>query len=241
MIVRIASGVHGFDNLTSSEEDVQMGLGLGGIPENTVTLIYGPENVGKSIFCYDFAYNGLKQDEPCLYLSTDQDIQEIYQNMLDIGLELDEYLENQTLYVIDAATEDPEFEISEIYQTASVRNPTDILIKLTRSLRLISDKSPRLRGIVDSATTILQSNSEMLIIRVLKTYILRIKEAGGTAVITYTQNTSDHRTETLLKSMVDNIIYLDGETITIEAMKGLSKKEATYQINEDGMVVLDNP
>jgi KaiC/GvpD/RAD55 family RecA-like ATPase len=239
MIVRIASGIHGFDDLTSSEND--LGLGLGGIPENTVTLIYGPKDVGKSLFCYDFAYFGLTQDEPCLYLATDQEIQVIYQNMQELGLNLEEFMENKLFYVVDAATSEDVFEDSEIYQFSSVRNPTDMLVKVSRSLTVISKKSQRLRGIIDSITSILKSNNEMLIIRVLKTYILRIKEAGGTAVITYTEGTVDPRTEILMKSMVDNIIYLNGEKIIIEAMKGMGRKEAHYQINDDdGIVIIEN-
>ncbi len=237
MIVRISSGIHGFDELTNSGDD--LGLETGGIPENTVTLLYGPKNVGKSLFCYGFSYYGLKQDEPCLYLTTDQKVQVIYDNMLELGLNLDEPMQNNMLYLVDAATDDPEVENSDIYQTCSVRNPTDILVKISRGLSSISQKSPRFRGVIDSSTTILESNNEMLIIRVLKTYILRIKEAGGTAIITYTEGALNTQTETLIKSMADNIINLDGEKITIEAMKGNGPKQANYQITDYGVVVLD--
>jgi len=235
MIVRIASGISGFDELTSSDDD--LGLGLGGFPENSATLIYGPPEVGKSTFCYQFAYYGLTQDEPCLYLTTDHGMQEIYQTMADMGLNLDNYLENQTLYVVDAASSDEKFEESDIYQLSSVRNPTDILVKVTRGANALSKKSPRLRGVIDSMTAILESNNEMLIVRVLKTYILRIKEAGGTVVITYIEGSAEPRTEILIKSMVDNIIKINGETISIEAMKGMGKKENSYQTTGEGIVI----
>lgn len=234
MIVRIASGITGFDNLTVAGDD--LGLGLGGIPENTVTLVYGPQEVGKSSFCYGFAYYGLTQDEPCLYLTTDMGIKEISENFKDMELVLDEYLENKMLYVVDASSDGESLEF-DWYQSASVRNPTDILVKVTSGARSISQKTPRLRGVIDSLTTVLESNNEMLIVRVLKTYILRLKEAGGTAVITYTEGSADPRTEILIKSMVDNIIKLNGEKIIIEAMKGMGRKEAPYQITGSGIVI----
>ncbi|MCC7559606.1 MAG: RAD55 family ATPase [Methanobacterium sp.] len=238
MIVRIASGITGFDSLTTAGDD--LGLGLGGIPENTVTLIYGPPEVGKSNFCHGFAYYGLTQDEPCLYLTTDMGINEISQNFKDMELVLDEYLENKMLYVVDAVSNDDESAPYDWHQSVSVRNPTDILVKVTSGARSISQKNPRLRGVIDSLTTILESNNEMLIVRVLKTYILRLKEAGATAVITYTEGSSDPRTEILIKSMVDNIIRLNGKKITIEAMKGIGRKEAHYQITERGIVIDGN-
>ncbi len=235
MIVRITSGISGFDELTSSVDDSS--LGLGGIPENTVTLVYGPGGVGKSLFCSSFVYNGLSQDEPCLYLTTDLGIQDIYENMMDMGIKIDEYLENEMLSIIDASGSGNEFENSNIYQSSSVKNPTDILVKINRGVNFITKNNPRFRGVIDSVTTILESNDEMLIMRVLKTYILRVKEAGGTAVITYIEGSSNPQIEVLIKSMVDNIVRLDGETIIIEAMKGIGKKEAPYQISKQGITV----
>jgi len=41
----------------------------------------------------------------------------------------------------------------------------------------------------------------------------------------------------MLKAIVDNIIYLDGEKIVIEAMVGTGRKESTYQITEQGIAV----
>jgi len=235
MIVRITSGISGFDELTASGDDLN--LSLGGIPENTVTLVYGPGEVGKSLFCYGFIYNGLTQDEPGLYLTTDLGIQDIYEKMQDTGFEIEGYLENEMLYIVDASSSDTEFLDSKIYQSSNVKNPTDILVKVSRAVNSISQDNPRFRGVMNSVTTILEYNDEMLIMRVLKTYILRVKEAGGTAVITYIEGSSDPRIEILIKSMVDNIVKLDGEIITIEAMKGIGKKEASYQISKEGIVV----
>jgi hypothetical protein len=77
----------------------------------------------------------------------------------------------------------------------------------------------------------------MLIMRVLKSYILRVKEAGGTAIITHTQGSADPRTEIIIKSMADNIIKVDGETLVIESMKGLGQKKAPYEITEEGLIL----
>ncbi|HMK54635.1 MAG TPA: ATPase domain-containing protein [Methanobacteriaceae archaeon] len=236
MIVRVVSGIPGLDELTSSEDE--LGLGLGGIPENTITLVYGPPGVGKSIFCHQFAYYGLKQDEPCLYLTTDENLQELQEDKTNFGDDLKKYMESELFYVVDAASDiEEELESSDIYHISSVKNPTDILIKVSQGANSIKQKNPRFRAVIDSITSILESNNEMLIVRVLKTYILRIKEAGGTAVINYTERSADLRTEILIKSMVDNIVKLNGNEIVIEAMRGMGIKNKSYEITEKGIIV----
>jgi KaiC/GvpD/RAD55 family RecA-like ATPase len=225
--------------LTSYGEE--LGLGLGGIPENTATLVYGPPNVGKSIFCFMFAYHGLTQDEPCLYLTTNKTMQELLENMMDLGLELENFRNNEMFYVVDATSHlSDKYEESEIYQLSSVLNPTDILVKVSQGARSISQKTPRFRSIIDSLTTILESNNEMIIMRVLKTYLMRVKEVGGTPLITYDEGTADPRTEIIIKSMVDNIIRLDGEEMIIESMKGSGKKQSAYTIAENGINILES-
>ena len=234
MIVRITSGITGFDELTVPGDD--LGFALGGIPENTITLLYGPVGVGKSLFCHSFTYQGLSTDEPCLYLTTDQNFSTIYHNMEDLGLSLQEYMEGNMLQVIDASNGE-KMEESLTHQASSVKNPTDILVKVSRGINSISQNNPRFRGVVDSITAILESNDEMLIMRVLKSYIVQVKEAGGTAIITHTQGSADLRTEIIIKSMADNIIMVDGKTLVIESMKGLGQKKAHYEITEEGLIV----
>ena len=66
---------------------------------------------------------------------------------------------------------------------------------------------------------------------------MRIYEAGGTPIITYTEDSADTIVETMLKSMVDNIIRIDGEKLTIEAMKGIGKISSPYKITEKGIML----
>ncbi len=71
----------------------------------------------------------------------------------------------------------------------------------------------------------------------LKSYIMRIKMAGGTGIITYTEGTAETEIETMLKASVDNIIHFDSENVTIEAMAGLRQVNASYRITDNGIVV----
>lgn len=231
MIPYIKSGISGFDELVNPDSD------KGGIPENTSTLVYGPVKCGKSILANQFLYQGLLNNEPCLYVATDHGVKEFEYDMNEFNLSIDRFIEDNSLYIIDTISDISELEIaeSESVVASHINNPTDIMIKVGSGVRYIYKKSPKFRSVLDSATTLLAYNDNMLIVRVLKAYIMRIREAGGTPIITYTEDSSDKIVETMLKSMVHNIIKMDGEELTVEAMKGVGKRTSPYTITDSGI------
>jgi len=58
---RIPTGIQGLDEL----------LG-GGLPEGSITLVSGPPGAGKSILCFQFLYEGIRNNEKALYLTLDK-------------------------------------------------------------------------------------------------------------------------------------------------------------------------
>ena len=233
MIPRIESGIPGFDELTSSNDK------KGGIPENTSTLIYGPSKTGKSIFTNQFAYQGLTNEEPCLYITTDNGYKQFKTIMDEFNWPIEKYLDDNSLYLIDTISDVSAGKPSqsESFIQSYINNPTDIMVKVGSGVNYIYKNNPRFRSVIDSATTLLAYNENMLIIRVIKAYLMRVNEAGGTPIISYTQDSADSIIETMLKSMVDNIIRVDGEEIYIEAMKGIGKRSKPYQITDNGIVL----
>jgi len=233
MIPCIESGIPGFDKLTRSEG------GTGGIPENTATLIYGPVKTGKSIFCNQFAYQGLLNGEPCLFITTDHGIKQLETNMMEFQWPIEKYLEDKSVYIIDTISDISEEKPieSENIISSHVKNPTDIMVKVGSGVHYIYKNNPRFRSVLDSASTLLAYNENMLIVRVLKAYLMRINEAGGTPIITYTEDSADKMVETMLKSMVDNVIRLDGEKLTVEAMRGIGKRSSPYKITDNGIIL----
>lgn len=233
MIPHIESGIPGFDELTRPS------TGTGGIPDNTATLVYGPAKTGKSIFCNQFIYKGLENGEPCLYITTDQGFEKFQENMAEFNWPIERYMEDNSLYIIDTTSDILQTKAaeSETVVLSHINNPTDIMVKVGSGVHYIYKNSPRFRSVLDSATTLLAYNENMLIVRVLKAYLMRINEAGGTPVIIYTEDTADKIVETMLKSMVDNVIRLDGNDLHVEAMKGTGSRSYPYKITDQGIVL----
>jgi KaiC/GvpD/RAD55 family RecA-like ATPase len=231
MIPCIESGIPGFEELTRSNG------GTGGIPENTATLVYGPAKTGKSIFANQFTYQGLLNGEPCLYITTDKGLKQFKTNMNEFQWPIERYLEDNSLYIIDTISDVSKGKLpqSKTIVQSYINNPTDIMVKVGSGVHHIYRNNPRFRSVIDSATTLLAYNDNMLIIRVLKAYLMRVNEAGGTPIIIYTEDSADKIVETMLKSLVDNIIRLDGKELVVEAMKGIGKRSSPYQITDRGI------
>ncbi|MEM2925436.1 MAG: RAD55 family ATPase [Halobacteria archaeon] len=233
MIPRIKSGIQGLDEFIG-----------GGIPENTITLLYGPPKTGKSIFCYQFMYQGLIDQEPCLYLMSDYTLDQLSQRMMGFNWFIENYIQDKMLFVVDTASR-LSMEVpmeTYTYKVSSPQNPTDMMIKVNEGIKFTCQRSPRFRAILDSLTSLFIYNPSLLIIRVLKMYIQRIKKAGGTGIITYAMGSVDKNIETMLKNSADNIIYLSQSQtgryeITIEAMVGGSPKKAAFMITNNGIAI----
>ena len=74
-IKRIKTGVPGLDNIIQ-----------GGLPKNSITLISGPPGGGKSILCFQFLWEGVKNNEKCLFLTLDKKSEGLIAQAKELGL-----------------------------------------------------------------------------------------------------------------------------------------------------------
>lgn len=237
MYENIESGIPGYDELTVYEDYA------GGIPKNASTLLFGPPKTGKSIFCNQFSYQGLSKGEPCLYITTDYGFKQLQNNMMDFQWFIQNYIQDQSLYVIDGISHLSGAKQEDVVNIKSsmVGNPADIMVKVGIGTRSVYKKATHFRSILDSLNTLMAFNKSEMVLRVLNAYIRRISEARGCGIIAYTQGISDRRTEEDLISLFDNIIKLDGENILvktyIEEYDVVETFKSTYSITDNGIVI----
>jgi KaiC/GvpD/RAD55 family RecA-like ATPase len=230
----VESGISGLDELLSKDESRDME----GIPPKSASLIYGPPKVGKSILCNQFTYHGLEIDEPCLFLTADAGIREFQQDMLNWGWPINQALEKEMLYVIDpvSSLSGANLVNTDTYQVSKINDQAAIMVKVGIGTRFIFKKSEHFRAVLDSLTTPFAFNPLPMVLRFLRTYIKRLKEAGATVLVCYTEGTADERTENALKSLFDNLIKMDGEFVTIKTSDGFMGT-AEYKITEKGIFI----
>jgi KaiC/GvpD/RAD55 family RecA-like ATPase len=73
---RVSSGIDGLD-----------GLLQGGYPKGSVILIAGTPGTGKTIVCFQYINEGLKQGEKCLFLTSDQRIDNLLRQAKKFGFD----------------------------------------------------------------------------------------------------------------------------------------------------------
>lgn len=237
LIKTTKSGIPGFDELTSTDDFI------GGIPYSRTTLIYGPPKTGKTIFANQFTYNGLENKRPCLYITADQGIRQLQNSMMEFKWYLQNYIQNGNIYIIDGISQlsGAKMEDTNTFKSTTIGNPGDMMVKVGIGTRYVYRKCAEFRSIFDSATTLFAFNQEQMVLRVLNAYIRRNNEAGGAGLMTYTEGSTTESTENQLLSLFDNLIHLDGDTITVISNYNHTENpenfESNYSITENGMII----
>ena len=83
---RITTGIPKLDELLS-----------GGIPRNSITLVSGTPGSGKSILCFHYIAEGLKNGENCLYLTSDERVDNIIKEATALGFDFQHAVESSRL------------------------------------------------------------------------------------------------------------------------------------------------
>ena len=84
VIDRIRTGINGLDNIID-----------GGFPGKSITLVSGPPGSGKSIFCFQFLYEGVKKEEKCLFLTLDKKVNGLLVQAKKLGFDFQPSMEKK--------------------------------------------------------------------------------------------------------------------------------------------------
>lgn len=79
---RVKTGVEGLDRIIE-----------GGFPKNSITLVSGPPGGGKSIFCFQFLWEGVNNGEKCLFLTLDKKSEVILLQAKELGFDFQPAIE----------------------------------------------------------------------------------------------------------------------------------------------------
>tara|TARA_B100000427_G_scaffold207332_1_gene172610 strand:+ start:3908 stop:4639 length:732 start_codon:yes stop_codon:yes gene_type:complete len=138
---KIKSGIEGLDQLT-----------YGGLPSGKSYLISGEPGTGKTILSLQFLLEGLKNNEKTIYISIDEKPEHVINDANALGWDLQHYLQNETLNIIDITnyfgsskdkegnTIDSKIIVSKITDFIKSIKPTRIVIDPIAPL-ILSDNS----------------------------------------------------------------------------------------------------
>jgi KaiC/GvpD/RAD55 family RecA-like ATPase len=84
LINRVKTGIEGLDNIIN-----------GGLPVKSITLVSGPPGSGKSIFSFQFLYEGIKSGEKGLFLTLDKKVNGLLIQAKKLGFDFQPALEKK--------------------------------------------------------------------------------------------------------------------------------------------------
>lgn len=180
-----------------------------GVPPPSSLLLIGPSGVGKTIFCKQFAYSGLKEGEPCVYVATSESPQEIEKSMKRFGFDVESYKEDNLFRIVDCYS----WKIggSSISKWV-VTNPGDLA-----SISTIIENAMRglvgIRLVFDSITglTSISNYNPTYFSKLLQIIAARVKSLNGRAIFVAAPEAHDQKFVSYLRQMFEGTLEMKGD------------------------------
>jgi len=150
---RLSTGIPDFDRLIE-----------GGIPLNFFVAVTGEPGTGKTIFSLHFIANGLKEGNPCIYVTTEESRDSIISQARQFGWDFEEYLDKK-LIIIDALMKEKDDKWSIIEMT-----PEELVNKVIEAKQFLGKGEGRL--VIDSVSALFLDKPAMA--RKITYYLKRV-------------------------------------------------------------------
>jgi len=233
----IIPGIPGFESLTS------------GLKKNSSVLVSGPPGSGKTTFGLQFIGAGAKEfDEPGVYISLSQSIEEIKNDCKSIGLDIDGLVSKNKILMIDLRP----FKIKDevIGKDDSLYRGEQIAFEHLTKFILNSIKKIKAKRIVIDSISILgmQYSDNFYMRQGLQGMIQALENFDVTSILI--SEFSDNTQIPLEWFTTSGIIQLDNQiinnemkrTIKITKLRGINHSEHVHslEIGNDGLVIHQN-
>ncbi|MFW6041084.1 MAG: KaiC domain-containing protein [Thermoplasmatota archaeon] len=221
---RIKSGIEGLDEMLN-----------GGIPRGHVFTVMGSFGTGKTTFSLQFLWQGLQNDESCIFISLEEDKEAIIKNGRSYGWDFEPFIENNKIAIEKLKPEDAEATISKI------KSDLPDFIKTFNAQRIAID-SVSLLNMMSSTP---QKKRERLF-----SLCQMVKESNATTLLTAEVKDDNPRSsrDGLVEYTSDGVILLTyNHSERQEVQMGIqvvkmrrikhSRKIKPYEITDNGIVV----
>ncbi len=218
------SGIQGFDEITG-----------GGLPTGRPTLVCGGAGCGKTLFGMEFLVRGATQfNEPGIFMSFEETIEELTQNVASLGFDLDDLVKNKKI-----ALDYVRVERSEIEETGEY-DLEGLFIRLAYAIDKIGAK----RVVLDTIESLFAGLPNQLILRAeLRRLFHWLKEKGVTAIITGERGDETLTRQGLEEYVSDCVIMLDHrvtEQTSTRRLRVVKYRGSTHGTNEYPFLIDEN-
>jgi len=233
MVERVKTGIPGMDEIL-----------YGGIPRRNIVLLSGGPGTGKSIFSYQYLWNGLTYGEPGVFVALEEHPVQVRINMSQFGWDVRPYEQRGMFAIVDAFTGG----IGEAAKREKyvVKDPEDVGLLIDVLKQAIRDVGAK-RVVVDSVSTLYLAKP--VLARRTVMLLKRVLSGLGTTSILVSQVSVTERGfgGPGVEHAADGIIRLDLDEVNGELIRSLvvwkmrgtrhSMKRHLFEITDRGIVV----
>lgn len=218
---RVGSGIEGLDELLQ-----------GGFPKGSVTLVAGTPGTGKTIVCFQYINEGVKNGERCLFLTSDERISNLVNQAMKFGFDFESAVKNGQLKFkyLDLETRTVHKEMEEEIRTGSYsRVVLDSLTPLSEVPVWVVNRGSEIIPPEGSMTTIPFPIESIQATRMHVRRLMSILEEDDcTALVTseVAEGSRNLSRDSVSEFLVDGILVLDLDPsidrrkLTIRKMRG---------------------
>ena len=229
VLAKAPTGISGLDEITG-----------GGLPRGRPTLIAGGAGCGKTLFSMEFLVRGATQfGEPGLFLSFEENEQELAQNVASLGFDLADLIKRRLLVMDFVRAEQSEIEETGEYDLEG------LFVRLGYAIDHIKAK----RVVLDTLEALFAALPNELVLRSELRRLFRwLKDRGVTAIITAERGAGAFTRHGLEEYVSDCVILLDHRVIEQVSTRRLrvvkyrgsvhGTNEYPFLIDETGFSVL---
>ncbi len=212
-------------------------------------FLMGPSGIGKTIFSKQFIYNGLVNGEPGIYLSTDESPARIQESMKRFGMNVDTYMDNDTLRIIDCYS----WKIGGKYCSKYCVSNPDNLAAVSMAIDKARRELKKTRFVLDSITGLMSfcDHNLRFFSKFLQVIVAQTRDLESNAIFLASSEAHDHVFLSYMREIFDGTLEMKMETKKTEneeemkrlmrlfSLKGAKHKTqwAVFEITSKGIIL----
>jgi circadian clock protein KaiC len=223
-LIKSPTGITGLDEITG-----------GGLPKGRPTLIAGNAGCGKTLMAMEFLVHGILQyDEPGVFMSFEETVDDLKQNVASLGYDLDLFIKQKKLRIDHVDVERSEIEETGEYDLEG------LFVRLGYAIDAIGAK----RVVLDTIESLFAGFDNQAVLRSeLRRLFQWLKDKGVTAIITGERGTTGLTRQSLEEYVSDCVILLDhrvDEQISTRRLRVVKYRGSTHGTNEYPFLIDDD-